>query len=82
MPRQDQAPKPRDLYVLTRDHGTRKENPLLTDQNNKYYLPSKVRTSALRKEADDLLKGKTGFGLKINAAKKAPAKVTPKRVSK
>lgn len=67
MPKQ---PIPRELHVLTRKEGVRKENPLLTDQNNKYYLQSKLRTPALRKEADDILRGKSGFGLKVRGGKK------------
>lgn len=76
---------PRDLMVLDRESGVRKENPLLTDANNKYYLPSKTRTKELRKEADDLLKGKTGFGMKVKAkapAKPVVAKAVTKRVTK
>jgi hypothetical protein len=45
--------KKRDLLVLTRKEGVRKENPLLTYPKD-YYPPSNVRTPEIRKEADDL----------------------------
>jgi hypothetical protein len=55
----------RDLDVLTRASGVRKENPLLKlPPGDKYYLPSKLRTPALRKEADELLKP-VKLGMKI-----------------
>jgi len=65
--------------VLTRKEGVRPENPLMTVGG--YYPYAKVRTPALRKEADDLMKDsltdkaqgiRSQFGLKITGAKKMP----------
>lgn len=55
MPQKKPTKPVRTLMVLTRDEGVREENPLLTTRDNKYYLPSNLRTPALRKEADELM---------------------------
>ncbi len=46
---------PDDLMVLTRDQGVRKENPLMTVGRGYYPRALKVRTPAIRKEADQVL---------------------------
>lgn len=70
-PYQPATSGPRQLAVLTRDQGVRTENPLLTDKTNSYYPPSPQRTPALRKEADNLLKPSSKFGMKV-VGKKVP----------
>lgn len=45
--------KDRELEVITRKEGVRKENPLFR-VGDKYYPPSDIRTPELREEADAL----------------------------
>lgn len=78
-----QNSKKRTLSILTRDGDRRDENPLLTDKDDKYYLPSSVRTPELRKEADALLypSNRGILGMKVQGSP-APGSDLPAKVNK